>query len=319
MAVGVLLLVCVLSIMIGAKPVPLGDVWHGLFQNSGVGNDVIIHDVRVPRTLLGLLVGVALGLSGAVMQGLTRNPLAEPGLLGVNAGAAAAVVSAIAFLGITEVTDYVWFAFLGAAVVSVVVYVLGGSRSSTPVRLALAGTAATAALYGYVNAVQLLNSAALDRLRFWTVGSLASADMETVRRVAPFIVAGVALALLISRPLNAMEMGDDTARALGADLNRTRVVAMLAVTLMCGAATAACGPIMFLGLMVPYLVRAITGPDMRWILPYAAVLAPVLLIGSDVIGRLVARPSELQVGIVTALVGGPVFIHLVRRKRMAQL
>ncbi|MFF8609477.1 iron chelate uptake ABC transporter family permease subunit [Streptomyces sp. NPDC015346] len=319
MAVGVLLLVCVLSIMIGAKPVPLGDVWHGLFQNSGVGNDVIIHDVRVPRTLLGLLVGVALGLSGAVMQGLTRNPLAEPGLLGVNAGAAAAVVSAIAFLGITEVTDYVWFAFVGAAVVSVVVYVLGGSRSSTPVRLALAGTAATAALYGYVNAVQLLNSAALDRLRFWTVGSLASADMETVRRVAPFILVGVALALLIARPLNAMEMGDDTARALGAHLNRTRVIAMLAVTLMCGAATAACGPIMFLGLMVPYLVRAVTGPDMRWILPYAAVLAPVLLIGSDVIGRLVARPSELQVGIVTALVGGPVFIHLVRRKRMAQL
>ncbi|MFC8277234.1 iron chelate uptake ABC transporter family permease subunit [Streptomyces sp. NPDC057271] len=318
-AVGVLLLVCVLSVMIGAKPVPLGDVWHGLFQNTGVGNDVIVHDVRVPRTLLGLLVGVALGLSGAVMQGLTRNPLAEPGLLGVNAGAAAAVVSAIAFLGISDVGDYIWFAFAGAAVVSVVVYVLGGSRSSTPVRLALAGTAATAALYGYVNAVQLLNSAALDRLRFWTVGSLASADMETVRRVAPFILAGVVLALLIARPLNAMELGDDTARALGADLNRTRVLAMAAVTLMCGAATAACGPIVFLGLMVPYLVRAITGPDMRWILPYAAVLSPVLLLGSDVVGRLVARPAELQVGIVTALIGGPVFIRLVRRKRMAQL
>ncbi|MFD9034490.1 iron chelate uptake ABC transporter family permease subunit [Streptomyces sp. NPDC059567] len=318
-AVGVLLLVCVLSVMIGAKPVPLGDVWHGLFQNTGVGNDVIIHDVRVPRTLLGLLVGVALGLSGAVMQGLTRNPLAEPGLLGVNAGAAAAVVSAIAFLGVTDVSDYIWFAFAGAAVVSVVVYVLGGSRSSTPVRLALAGTAATAALYGYVNAVQLLNSAALDRLRFWTVGSLASADMDTVRRVAPFILVGVVLALLIARPLNAMEMGDDTARALGADINRTRVIAMAAVTLMCGAATAACGPIVFLGLMVPYLVRAITGPDMRWILPYAAVLSPVLLLGSDVIGRLVARPAELQVGIVTALIGGPVFIRLVRRKRMAQL
>lgn len=315
----VLLLVCVLSIMVGAKPVPLADVWHGLFQNTGTGNDVIVHDVRVPRTLLGLLVGVALGLSGAVMQGLTRNPLAEPGLLGVNAGAAAAVVSAIAFLGITDVDAYVWFAFLGAAVVSVVVYVLGGSRSSTPVRLALAGTAATAALYGYVNAVQLLDSAALDRLRFWTVGSLASADMDTVRRVAPFILVGIVLALLISRPLNAMEMGDDTARALGVSLNRTRVLAMVAVTLMCGAATAACGPIVFLGLMVPYLVRALTGPDMRWILPYAAVLSPALLLGSDVIGRLVARPSELQVGIVTALVGGPVFIHLVRRKRMAQL
>ncbi|MEU4267307.1 iron chelate uptake ABC transporter family permease subunit [Streptomyces sp. NPDC026092] len=319
MGVVVLLLVCVLSIMIGAKPVPLGDVWHGLFHNTGTGNGVIIRDVRVPRTVLGLLVGVALGLSGAVMQGLTRNPLAEPGLLGVNAGAAAAVVSAIAFLGITDVDAYVWFAFLGAAAVSVVVYVLGGSRSATPVRLALAGTAATAALYGYVNAVQLLNSAALDRLRFWTVGSLASADMDTVRRVAPFILVGVVVALLISRPLNAMEMGDDTARALGANLNRTRVLAMVAVTLLCGAATAACGPIVFLGLMVPYLVRALTGPDMRWILPYAAVLAPALLLGSDVIGRLVARPSELQVGIVTALVGGPVFIHLVRRKRMAQL
>ncbi|MCX5389867.1 iron chelate uptake ABC transporter family permease subunit [Streptomyces sp. NPDC006482] len=318
-AVFVLLLVCVLSIMIGAKPVPLGDVWHGLFRNSGVGNDVVIHDVRVPRTLLGLLVGLALGLSGAVMQGLTRNPLAEPGLLGVNAGAAAAVVSAIAFLGVSDVKDYVWFAFVGAAVVAVVVYLLGGSRSATPVRLALAGTAATAALYGYVNAVQLLNSAALDRLRFWTVGSLASADMETIRQVAPFILGGAVLALLISRPLNAMEMGDDTARALGANINRTRVIAMVSVTLMCGAATAACGPIVFLGLMVPYMVRAITGPDMRWILPYAAVLAPVLLLGSDIVGRLVARPSELQVGIVTALIGGPVFIRLVRRKRMAQL
>lgn len=318
-AVGVLLLVCVLSIMIGAKPVPLGDVWHGLFQNSGIRNDVVIHDVRVPRTLLGLLVGLALGLSGAVMQGLTRNPLAEPGLLGVNAGAAAAVVSAIAFLGVTDADTYVWFAFLGAAVVSVVVYVLGGSRSATPVRLALAGTAATAALYGYVNAVQLLNSAALDRLRFWTVGSLASATMDTVGQVAPFILVGAVLALLIARPLNAMEMGDDTARALGAHLNRTRIVAMVSVTLMCGAATAACGPIVFLGLMVPYIVRSITGPDMRWILPYAAVLSPVLLLGSDIIGRVIARPSELQVGIVTALVGGPVFIRLVRRKRMATL
>ncbi|GGU56289.1 iron ABC transporter permease [Streptomyces lavendofoliae] len=318
-AVGVLLLICVASIMIGAKPVPLGDVWHGLFHNSGTGNDVLIQELRVPRTVLGVIVGVALGLSGAVMQALTRNPLAEPGLLGVNAGAAAAVVSAISFLGVTSLSGYVWFAFLGAAVVSVVVYVLGGSRSATPVRLALAGTAATAALYGYVNAVQLLDSAALDRLRFWTVGSLANADMATVRSVTPFIVVGVVLALLIARPLNAMEMGDDTARALGAHLNRTRAMGMVSVTLLCGAATAACGPIVFIGLMVPYLVRALTGPDMRWILPYAAVLSPVLLLGSDVLGRVVARPSELQVGIVTALVGGPVFIHLVRRKRMAQL
>lgn len=319
LAVGVLLLVCVASIAIGAKSVPVADVWHGLFQNSGTGNDVIVHDVRVPRTVLGLLVGVALGLAGAVMQALTRNPLAEPGLLGVNAGAAAAVVTAISFFGVTSLSAYVWFAFFGAGVVSVVVYVLGGSRGATPVRLALAGTAATAALFGYVNAVQLLDSAALDRLRFWTVGSLASADPATISKVAPFIGAGTLLALLIARPLNALEMGDDTARALGARLTRTRILAMLAVTLLCGAATAACGPIVFIGLMVPHLVRAITGPDMRWILPYSAVLSPVLLLGSDVVGRVVARPSELQVGVVTAFIGGPVFIYLVRRKRMAQL
>ncbi|MFF9865498.1 FecCD family ABC transporter permease [Streptomyces sp. NPDC013953] len=318
-SVGVLLLVCVASIVVGAKPVPVGDVWHGLFHNSGTGTDVVIAELRMPRTVMGLIVGVALGLSGAVMQALTRNPLAEPGLMGVNAGAAAAVVTAISFFGVTSLTGYVWFAFAGAALVSVLVYLLGGSRSANPVRLALAGTAATFALYGYVNAVQLLDAAALDRLRFWTVGSLATADMDTVRRVAPFVAAGVVLALLIARPLNAMEMGDDTARALGAHLNRTRVLAMVAVTLLCGAATAACGPITFVGLAVPYLVRALTGPDMRWILPYAAVLSPVLLLGADVIGRVVARPSELQVGIVTAVIGGPVFIHLVRRKRMAQL
>ncbi|WNI34277.1 iron chelate uptake ABC transporter family permease subunit [Streptomyces sp. ITFR-6] len=318
-ALALLVLVCLASIGIGAKALPLADVWHGLFHYAGSSDDVLVRKVRIPRTVLGLIVGSALGLAGAVMQALTRNPLAEPGLLGVNAGASAAVVSAISFFGVTSLTGYVWFAFVGAAIVSVAVYLLGGSRSATPVRLALAGTAVTAALYGYVNAVQLLDSAALDRLRFWTVGSLASANTETVGKVWPFIAIGVLLTLLIARPLNALEMGDDTARALGAHLTRTRVLAMLAVTLLCGAATAACGPIVFIGLMIPHLVRTITGPDMRWILPYAAVLSPVLLLGADVVGRIVARPSELQVGIVTALIGGPVFIHLVRRKRMSQL
>lgn len=156
-------------------------------------------------------------------------------------------------------------------------------------------------------------------MRFWTTGSLASADMTTIRQVLPFLATGIVLALLLARPLNAMAMGDDTARALGAHLARTRLLAMLAVTLLCGAATAACGPIIFVGLMIPHMVRAVTGPDMRWILPYAAVLAPVLLLGADVLGRVLARPAEVQVGIVTVILGGPVFIHLVRRRRMAQL
>ncbi|MEU9126001.1 iron chelate uptake ABC transporter family permease subunit [Streptomyces sp. NPDC048506] len=318
-SVAVLAVVTVLGIAVGAKQIPLDQVWHGVFHYSGNDTDVIVHDVRVPRTLLGLIVGAALGLAGTVMQALTRNPLADPGVLGINAGASAAVVSAISFLGVTSLTGYVWFAFAGAAVVSVAVYVLGGTRSATPVRLALAGTALTAVLVGYLNAVNLMDTAALDKMRFWTVGSLASATLPTVTQIAPFLAVGAVLALSIARPLNALALGDDQARALGTRLTRTRVTAMLAITLLCGGATAACGPIVYVGLMVPHVVRAITGPDMRWILPYSAVLSPVLLLGADVLGRVVARPGELQVGIVTAVVGGPVFIYLVRRRRMAQL
>jgi iron complex transport system permease protein len=213
----------------------------------------------------------------------------------------------------------VWFAFFGAATVGALVWFLGGSRGATPVRLALAGTALSAALFGYVQAVMIMDKAALARMRFWTVGSLTSATEDMIWQVLPFLAAGTLLAFALARPLNAMAMGDDTAKALGAHLNRTRALSMLAATVLCGAATAACGPIVFVGLMVPHVVRSFTGPDLRWIMPYAAILSPVLLLGSDVIGRVVARPSEVQVGIITAIIGGPVFIFLVRRRRTAQL
>ncbi|SHN11055.1 FecCD family ABC transporter permease [Actinacidiphila paucisporea] len=318
-ATGLLLAVAVASIAVGAKDIPLDQVWHGLFHYAGTDDDVVIRKLRLPRTLLGLMVGAALGVAGAAMQALTRNPLADPGLLGVNAGAAAAVVTGISFLGVTSPGAYVWLALAGAAAVSVLVYAVGGSRSATPVRLALAGTAVTALLQGWSSAVQLTDSVALDRMRFWQVGSLASADLATVRRIAPFLLVGALLALATARPLNAIALGDDTARGLGARLTSTRILVMAAITLLCGAATAACGPIVFIGLMVPHVVRGVTGPDMRWILPYAAVLSPVLLLGSDVLGRLLTRPAELQVGIVTAVIGGPAFIALVRRGRTAQL
>ncbi|MEV2194919.1 iron chelate uptake ABC transporter family permease subunit [Streptomyces phaeochromogenes] len=317
-SLAVLVLVALASIAIGAKELSLEQVWHGLFEDSGTYGDVVVGE-RLSRTVLGLLVGAALGLSGAVLQALTRNPLADPGLLGINAGASAAVVTAITFFGVTSLSGYVWFAFAGAAVVGALVYFLGGSRGATPVRLALAGTAISAALYGYLQAVMITDEAALSKMRFWTVGSLASATNSTIEQVLPFLVVGTVLALALARPLNAMAMGDDTARALGAHLNRTRALSMAAATVLCGAATAACGPIVFVGLMVPHVVRSFTGPDLRWILPYATVLSPVLLLGADVIGRMVARPAELQVGIVTAILGGPVFIFLVRRRRTAQL
>ncbi|WBO67227.1 FecCD family ABC transporter permease [Streptomyces camelliae] len=318
LSVAVLVLVALASIAIGAKALSPDQVWHGLFHGRGTYGDVVV-DERLSRTVLGLLAGAALGLSGAVLQALTRNPLADPGLLGINAGASAAVVTAITYLGVTSLTGYVWFAFLGAAAVGALVWFLGGSRGATPVRLALAGTAISAALYGYLQAVMIMDDAALGKMRFWTVGSLASATNSTILQVLPFLAAGMLLALGLARPLNAVAMGDDTARALGAHLGRTRALAMLAATVLCGAATAACGPIVFVGLMVPHVVRSFTGPDLRWILPYATVLSPVLLLGADVLGRVVARPSELQVGIVTALIGGPVFIFLVRRRRTAQL
>ncbi|MER5835073.1 iron chelate uptake ABC transporter family permease subunit [Streptomyces sp. NPDC002130] len=318
LSVAILVLVALASIAIGAKELSLGQVWHGLFADSGTYGDVVVAE-RLSRTLLGLLAGAALGLAGAVLQALTRNPLADPGLLGINAGASAAVVTAITYFGVTSLTGYVWFAFFGAAAVGALVWFLGGSRGATPVRLALAGTAVSAALYGYLQAVMIMDEAALGKMRFWTVGSLASATNSTITQVLPFLLTGTVLALALARPLNAMAMGDDTAKALGANLNRTRALSMLAATVLCGAATAACGPIVFVGLMVPHVVRSFTGPDLRWILPYAAILSPVLLLGADVIGRLVARPSELQVGIVTAILGGPVFIFLVRRRRTAQL
>ncbi|MEU3416373.1 MULTISPECIES: FecCD family ABC transporter permease [unclassified Streptomyces] len=313
-----LLLVALASIAIGAKGLSPAQVWHGLFHDTGTYGDVVV-DERLARTVLGLLVGAALGLSGAVLQALTRNPLADPGLLGINAGASAAVVTAMTYLGVTSLTGYVWFAFLGAAAVGALVWFLGGSRGATPVRLALAGTAISAALYGYLQAVMITDGAALAKMRFWTVGSLVSATDSTIVQVLPFLAVGTVLALVLARPLNAVEMGDDTARALGANLDRTRALAMLSAVVLCGAATAACGPIMFVGLMVPHVVRSFTGPDLRWILPYATVLAPVLLLGADVLGRVAARPAEVQVGIVTAIIGGPVFIFLVRRRRTAQL
>ncbi|MEV6350146.1 iron chelate uptake ABC transporter family permease subunit [Actinoplanes sp. NPDC051851] len=311
LAVAALAAVLVLSIGFGARFLSPGEVWSGLVDPDSAYYR-IVHEMRLPRTVLGLLVGLALGLAGAIMQALTRNPLADPGLLGINAGASAAVASAAAFLGIGTFSGYIWFALIGAAVVTAMVYAVGGGRAATPARLALAGAALNATLYSYVSGVMLANTESIEKMRFWTVGSMASADFPTIRRVAPFILVGVLVALLAARPLNALALGDDAARALGAKPGVIRAMVIVAVTLLCGAATAACGPIVFVGLLIPHMVRPITGPDLRWMLPYTAVLSPVLLLGADVLGRVLGSPGELQVGVVTAVLGGPLFLYLVR-------
>jgi iron complex transport system permease protein len=258
------------SIAIGAKSIPLSDVVAGLFGDDGSESAAIVRELRVPRTLVGLAVGVALGLAGALMQALTRNPLADPGILGVEAGAAAAIVGAIALFGVTEPRAYIWFSFLGAAVASVVVYLLGshGRAGATPVRLALAGVAVTAALTAFTNGLILLDPEAFDEFRHWVVGSLAGRDLAILGEVGPFLIVGTLIALALARPLNALALGDDSGRALGARVGRTRALGAVSITLLCGAATAVAGPIVFVGLCVPHMARAIAGPDQRWVVGY---------------------------------------------------
>jgi iron complex transport system permease protein len=321
LALAVLVLVALLSVALGAKPIPLSEVVDVLLHRGTSNEAIVIWQLRVPRTILGLAVGAALGLAGALMQALTRNPLADPGVLGITAGAAAAVVVAIAFLGMTSLLSYVWFALLGAAAASVVVYLLGsaGRGGATPVRLALAGTAISAALMAFIQSVTLTNTDVFDEYRFWAVGSLAGRDETVLLQVSPFLVVGCVLALGLGGALNAVALGDETGRALGAHPGRTRMLGAVAITLLCGAATAAVGPVGFVGLTIPHVARAICGPDQRWVLAYSVVLGPTLLVAADVVGRLVARPGEVEVGIVTAVVGAPVFLALVRRRRIAQL
>ncbi len=321
-AVGVLALVAFASIAYGSKPMALSTVWDALWHaDPTIDDHVIVRSLRIPRTVLGLAVGAALGLSGAVMQGVTRNPLADPGILGIEAGASLAVVVAIRTGAATSLTTYVWFAFVGAAVASVVVYALGslGRGGATPVKLALAGAALAALLGSLTSAVLLLDVATLDEFRFWVVGSLAGRDATIAAQLVPFLLVGAVLALGSARALNALALGDDVARSLGQRVSLARATAALSVVVLCGAAVAATGPIGFVGLTIPHVARAICGPDHRWLLPWSMALGPVLLLGADVVGRLVARPGELQVGIVTAVVGAPFFVALVRRRTLAEL
>ncbi len=318
---GVLAALCLVSISVGTEYIPIGEVWHGLFVADGSTESVIVRELRLPRTVLGLLVGIALGVAGVLIQAMTRNPLADPGILGVNAGAAFFVAIAVGVLGVTDIRSYIWFAFAGAVVATIVVYALGslGRAGATPIRLTLSGIALGAVLGGVTSGMLLLDPDAFDRMRFWGAGSLAGRGLDIASEVAPFIALGVFLAALIARPLNAIALGDDLAQSLGANVIRTRIVGVVAVTLLAGAATAAAGPIGFVGLMIPHMVRWFVGPDQRWILIYTVFAAPGLLLLSDVVGRIVIRPGELQVGIVTAFVGAPVLIVLVRRKKASGL
>ncbi|MGT3243026.1 Fe(3+)-siderophore ABC transporter permease [Yersinia enterocolitica] len=317
----ILMLVMAASLMLGAKAIPFSVVWQSLLGEHSNTDSILILESRLPRTLIGVLAGAALGLSGAVIQALTRNPLADPGILGVNAGASFAVVIGITIFGVHAIHGYMLSAFIGAMITTLVVYWVGtqGGGRLNPLRLTLSGVAIGAVLLGISTGISLTHPQVYDRVRFWQAGSLDIRDMSVVAAVAPAILLGSVIALLLARPLNAMHMGEDLAAAIGARIAQTQFWAVVTVTLLCGAATAAVGPIAFVGLMVPHIARWIVGPNQCWILPFTLVMTPILLLVSDIVGRFLV-PGELRVSIVTAFIGAPLLIWLVRRnKRMTAL
>lgn len=320
-AVTVLLFLMVSSIAIGSNDIPLSTVWQALWDNSGRSDDYVVWNMRMPRALAAACVGVAMGVSGALIQALTRNPLADPGLLGVNAGAAFFVALGIAVFGMTSISDYMWLAFAGALVVTAAVYAIGsaGRDPADPVRLTVAGVALAAVLSGIVSAMILLDPRAFDQMRSWSAGSVAGLDLDVLMPVLPFLAIGLVLAVAASRPANTVALGDELAASLGANVTRARVLVIVAVTLLAGGATAIAGPVAFVGLVVPHVARWITGPDQRWILAYTIALAPSLTLAADVAGRVLLADGEIPVGIMTAFVGAPVLVMLVRRRRASGL
>ncbi|MGE9809064.1 FecCD family ABC transporter permease [Janibacter sp. G1551] len=320
LATGVAALVaaCVVSLGVGARRLSVSTVWAALVDPDPALFDHAVVQEHIPRTLVGLLVGAALALAGAALQGMTHNPLADPGILGLNAGATAAVVAAIHLLGIGDISGHVWFAFAGAALAALVVHLVAslGGGGATPLTLALAGAAVTAGLTSVTGLLLVLSSESLELYRFWQLGSLAGRDGELLRATAPFVVVGLLIVLGGARALDALALGDDVARGLGQRVGPTRVVLGMGVVLLCGASVALAGPIGFVGLVVPHVARRLAGPDHRAMLALCALLGPVLLLAADVLGRVVMPPGEVQAGVMTALVGAPVFIAVVRGSRV---
>jgi iron complex transport system permease protein len=319
--VATVVLGCALSLAVGSRSVPLPDVWATLTAHDPADPLQAIVSARIPRTVIALLAGGALGLAGAGMQGLTRNPLGDPGILGVNAGAALAMVVAISVLGVTSMGGYIWFALVGAALAGLLVHAIAGlgREGATPVKLAVAGAAVTAGLTSWTTGLLLTNRQTLDVFRFWQVGTVGGRSIDLVTPVLPFLAVGAVMALAGSRLLNVMALGDDLARGLGRRVGLDRAVVGAAVVLLAGSATALAGPLAFVGLVAPHLARILVGTDYRRVLPMSLGLGAALVLVADVVGRVVLPPTEVQVGIMVAAVGVPVFLVLVRRRRIGSL
>ncbi len=318
--VSALAIQCLLSVAVGTRDVAWADIvsaLHGQVEN--IGQAAVA--VRIPRTLLALIAGAALALSGAIMQGITRNPLADPGILGVNMGASLAVVIGVAWFNMASSNAFIWTAIAGAGAAAIFVYTIGslGRGGATPLKLALAGAATSVAFSSLVIAVVLPRNDIAGGVRSWQIGGVGGATFDRISHILPFLAVGFLISLLSARKLNSLALGDELAAGLGERVAVARAVSALGAIMLCGATTAVCGPIGFLGLVVPHLCRLLVGVDHRWLLPFSALGGAFLLLTADIVGRIVSRPGELDVGIVTALIGAPFFIWVVRRQRVRDL
>ncbi len=309
------------SLVFGSRPVRFHELIDGLFHPEVDSYGANIVRKRISRTVFSLLCGAALGISGALMQSVTRNPLADPSILGVNTGASLFVVCGIAFLNISSANQYIWLALAGAAITAVFVFGIGsmGRGGATPIKLVLAGAAISAALSSLVTAIMIPRSYVMDQFRFWQVGSVGSATWSGISTFIPFLIVGVIIALITAPALNALALGDDVATGLGVRTGTLRFIAALAGVLLCGAATALAGPIGFIGLLSTHVIRLILGPDLRFVIPMSAVAGAIILTISDVGGRLISNPGELEVGVVTAFIGAPILIILAMRSKVRSL
>lgn len=310
------------SLLVGARPIAPSVVWDAIVApDRSLADHIVVLDQRIPRTLIGVLAGGALALAGTLMQGLTRNPLADPGLLGINAGASVAVLLAITVLGIGSPAGFVWFAFGGAAVAAVVVALIGtrGPDGDNPAKLALTGAAVTAGLLAVTTLILTTSTTALDVYRYWAAGGLTGRGLDTVVVVAGPLLVGAAVALGCARGLDLIALGTDTAAGLGQNVARTRALGIVATVLLCGGATALAGPIVFVGLLVPHALRSLVGAEHSRLMLVGVPVGGALLLIADILGRVIAPPGEVQAGVVVAFVGAPVLIALVLRRKQVAL
>lgn len=309
------------SLMLGARVVSYHELMDGLFYTNQDSYGANVVRKRISRTVFSLCCGVALGIAGVLMQAVTRNPLADPSILGVNTGATLFVVIGITFFNITTAGEYIWLALIGASITAVFVFGIGsmGRGGATPIKLLLAGSATSAALSSLVTAIIIPSAYAQDQFRFWQVGSVGSGNWDSIKIFIPFLIFGVFIAFISAPALNALALGDDVATSLGIRPGVLRFFAIVAGVVLCGAATALAGPIGFIGLLATHAMRFVIGPDLRFLIPMSALAGAIILTFSDVVGRLIASPGELEVGILTAFIGAPILIILAKKSKVRSL